>query len=62
VTVGPVVVKTIAAILVVTVSAKIKMGAAEILVANRTRPRRLSITDETLKRIGGETIRKRINK
>jgi hypothetical protein len=36
VTVGIVVVKTIAAILVVTVSAKIKMGATEILVANRT--------------------------
>jgi hypothetical protein len=36
VTVGPVVVKTIAAILVVTVRAEIKMGAAEILVANRT--------------------------
>jgi hypothetical protein len=35
-TVGVVVVKTVAAILIATISAKIKMSAAEILAANRT--------------------------
>jgi hypothetical protein len=35
-TIGVVVVKTIAAIMIATLSAKIKMGTAEILAANRT--------------------------
>jgi hypothetical protein len=51
-----VIIKTVAAILVITVRAEIKMGAAEVLVASRTRGSRLNITDET-PRIVGETIR-----
>ncbi|MGC2743857.1 MAG: hypothetical protein WA672_11765 [Candidatus Angelobacter sp.] len=47
VTVGAMVVETLAAIPVVTVKTLVKMVAAEILIANRTRSRRVSAANQT---------------
>jgi hypothetical protein len=47
VAVGAVVVKTAAAILVVTINACVKMGTAEILIANNTYRGAMSVANQT---------------